>query len=512
MTDPANNTPEFSVSELSGAIKRTMEESFERVRVRGEISGYRGPHSSGHSYFCLKDQNAKIDAIVWKGTAGRLKFRPEEGMEVIATGKVTTYPNKSSYQIVIDQMEPAGVGALLAQLEARKRKLAAEGLFDPGRKRAIPFLPLVIGVITSPTGAVIRDIIHRIEDRFPRHVLLWPVRVQGETCAAEVAAAIEGFNALTADGDLPRPDVLIVARGGGSLEDLWGFNEEMVARAAAASGIPLISAVGHETDTTLIDFASDRRAPTPTGAAEFAVPVRTELLATCRDLAGRLGASLLRLLERRRSELRSASRALPGAEALLGMPRQRVDMAGHKLPGALRRGLNRRELEFGALIRRLASQSPHARLGRFRERLDAFDARLNAALRNSQQRERQKLATGRDRLQGLCTQLVRAGHLSIERKRRSLAEQSGLLNTLGYRQVLARGYAIVRDADGRPLRLAGAIEEGMRLDIGFVDGHVAAVAGAGLRDGEALAAPSLQKPARPTTTPAKKNAGQGSLF
>ncbi len=271
------NAHEFTVSELSAALKRTVEDSYGHVRVRGEISGFRGPHASGHCYFALKDDSAKIEAVIWKGVNGRMRFKPQEGLEVIATGKLTTYPGSSKYQIVIEALEPAGVGALMALLEERKKKLAAEGLFDEARKKALPWLPEVIGVITSPTGAVIRDILHRLEDRFPRRVLVWPVRVQGEDSAEQVSAAINGFNALPEGGKIPRPDLLIVARGGGSLEDLWAFNEEIVVRAAAASKIPLISAVGHETDVTLIDFAADRRAPTPTAAAEMAVPVRAEL-------------------------------------------------------------------------------------------------------------------------------------------------------------------------------------------------------------------------------------------
>src|SRR6478752_5390419 len=282
-----SNAPEWSVSDLAGALKRTLEEAFGYVRLRGEISGYRGPHSSGHAYFCIKDQNARIDAVIWKGAFAKLKIRPEEGMEVIATGRITTYPRSSKYQIVVETLEPAGVGALMALLEERRRRLAAEGLFDEGRKQLIPYLPRVVGVVTSPTGAVIRDILHRLEDRFPRHVLVWPVRVQGETSAAEVANAIAGFNALAQGGRIPRPDVIIVARGGGSLEDLMSFNEEVVVRAAATSGIPLVSAVGHETDWTLIDHAADLRAPTPTGAAEKVVPVRAELMSFVADLSRR---------------------------------------------------------------------------------------------------------------------------------------------------------------------------------------------------------------------------------
>src|SRR5215813_12170072 len=264
MNEPRLNIPEWTVSELSAALKRTVEHTFSLVRVRGEISGYRGPHSSGHADFALKDDSARIDAVVWGTAFARMRIRPEEGLEVIATGRLTTYPGRSTYQIVIDTLEPAGLGALMALLEQRKQKFAAEGLFDEARKQLLPFLPAVIGVVTSPTGAVIRDILHRLSDRFPRHVLVWPVRVQGDTSAAEVARAIHGFNALPERGPLPRPELIIVARGGGSLEDLWSFNEEIVVRAAAASMIPLISAVGHETDITLIDFAADKRAPTPT--------------------------------------------------------------------------------------------------------------------------------------------------------------------------------------------------------------------------------------------------------
>src|SRR5205085_2782794 len=305
------NAPEFTVSELSSALRRTVEDAYGHVRVRGEISGFRGAHSSGHCYFALKDENAKIEAVIWKSALYRMRFKPQEGLEVIATGKLTTYPGSSKYQIVIEALEPAGVGALMALMEARKKKLAAEGLFDEARKQLLPWLPEVIGVVTSPTGAVIRDILHRLADRFPRRVLVWPVRVQGETCAEEVVAAIRGFNALGADGSIPRPHVIIVARGGGSLEDLWGFNEEIVARAAAASAIPLVSAVGHETDWTLIDHAADLRAPTPTGAAELVVPVFSDLLRSVTELTLRHRDCMLRGLERRRGELRSAARAMP---------------------------------------------------------------------------------------------------------------------------------------------------------------------------------------------------------
>ncbi|HET7335587.1 MAG TPA: exodeoxyribonuclease VII large subunit, partial [Rhizomicrobium sp.] len=327
MSETANppdgaNLPEFSVSEISAALKRTVEDSFPFVRVRGEISGLKFA-SSGHVYFDLKDDKAVINAIIWRGVAGKLRQKPEAGIEVVVTGRVTTYPGSSRYQIIVERLELAGLGALMALLEQRKKKLAAEGLFAPERKRPLPFLPEVIGVISSPTGAVIRDIMHRLTERFPRRVILWPVAVQGDRAAAEIAAAIDGFNALEVSGKIPRPDVLIVARGGGSIEDLMAFNEEIVVRAAAASAIPLISAVGHETDTTLIDFASDRRAPTPTAAAEIAVPVRADLLGQVMDLARRQYNGFTRAMSERRARLQSVVRVLPRAEALFAPERKR---------------------------------------------------------------------------------------------------------------------------------------------------------------------------------------------
>src|SRR5580704_2503631 len=301
---PLANIPEWSVSELSAALKKTVEDAYGYVRVRGEVSGFRGASPSGHVYFRLKDDRAVLEGVIWKGVWGRMRVKPEEGLDVIVAGKLTTFAGSSKYQIVIDTLEPAGIGALMKLLEERKKKLAAEGLFDEARKQLIPFLPNVIGVVTSPTGAVIRDILHRLADRFPRRVLVWPVRVQGESSAAEVANAIKGFNALPEGGPLPRPDLIIVARGGGSLEDLLSFSDEAVVRAAAESMIPLISAVGHETDITLIDFAADKRAPTPTAAAEMAVPVRSELLVNVSTLGRRVMVSWQRAQESRRNELR----------------------------------------------------------------------------------------------------------------------------------------------------------------------------------------------------------------
>jgi exodeoxyribonuclease VII large subunit len=521
MPEPVTNTPEFTVSELAGALKRTIEETFSLVRLRGEISNYRGPHSSGHAYFCLKDQNARIDAVIWKSTFLRLKTKPEEGLEVIATGKVTTFPGKSAYQIVIESLEPAGIGALMALLEERRRKLAAEGLFDEARRRPLPFLPNVIGVVTSPTGSVIRDILHRIGERFPRHVLVWPVRVQGETCAQEVAAAIDGFNGLSFDGAPRRPDIIIVARGGGSLEDLWGFNDEIVARAAAASQIPLISAIGHETDWTLLDFVADLRAPTPTGAAEKSVPVKIELAAALVDLGRRHGGAALRAIVQRRSEWRALVRALPRAEDIFALARQRCDRASAQLSNFVATALDRRRIALGQLAHRLANQAPQAKMARAGQRLEALDHRLRHGLTVAKDRRRQELFHASRRLRGalaartrLETERIAAGwqtivrldrrmlnlvHTGLERRRTALAAREKLLDSLGYRQVLARGFTLVRNAEGRPLRLAAEVEPNTRLDIEFADGHRTAIA--------------TDKPSRETKfAEVKKKNAQGSLF
>jgi exodeoxyribonuclease VII large subunit len=331
---PGDKSPALSVSELSGVLKRTIETAFGQVRVRGEISGFKR-HASGHCYFTLKDENACIDAVIWRGGAGALAFRPEDGAEVIARGKLTIYPGRSKYQIVVERMELAGEGALLALLERRRQALAAEGLFDPARKRKLPFLPQVIGVVTSPTGAVIRDILHRLADRCPTRVIVWPVPVQGEGAAEKVAGAIRGFGSLDGAGELPRPDLLIVARGGGAIEDLWAFNEEEVVRAAAESPIPLISAVGHETDTTLIDHAADLRAPTPTAAAELAVPVRAELFALLADRSQRARDCVARQVDRARERLELTGRRWPEPHAIFAPAIQRVDELGERLPRAL---------------------------------------------------------------------------------------------------------------------------------------------------------------------------------
>src|SRR3954464_7463394 len=376
MKEPRLNIVEWSVSELSSALKRTVEDAYGHVRVRGEVSGFKGPSPSGHCYFRLKDDKAVIEAVIWKREFARMRMPPQEGLEVVVTGRLTTFSGSSKYQIVIDTLEPAGLGALMALLEERKRKLAAEGLFEAARKQLLPFLPNVVGVITSPTGAVIRDILHRLADRFPRRVVVWPVKVQGEGAAEQVAAAIRGFNALPEGGRIRRPDLLIVARGGGSLEDLWSFNEEIVVRAAAESMIPLISAVGHETDVTLIDFAADKRAPTPTAAAEMAVPVRSELFVEVESLARRTMVCWQRGQESRRNELRAAARALPGLSELLAIPRQRLDGATVSLPRALRANTHAHFRRFAQVSARLTLRVLRAQVAHAAQRLTTSGERM----------------------------------------------------------------------------------------------------------------------------------------
>ena len=472
-TEARTNLPEITVSELSASLKRTVEEAYPFVRLRGEVSGYRGPHSSGHCYFSLKDANARIEAVIWKGAFGRLRFKPEEGLEVIASGKVTTYPGSSKYQIVIEAIEPAGAGALMALLEERKRKLKAEGLFEDARKKPLPYLPRVVGVVTSPTGAVLRDILHRLADRCPCHVLVWPVRVQGETSAAEVAAAITGFNALDVGGKIPRPDVLIVARGGGSLEDLWSFNEEIVARAAAASDIPLVSAVGHETDFTLIDFVADRRAPTPSAAAEMVVPVRVELLSGVGACGARLIGAVGRHVQRLRADVRGLARGLPAADTVLAMPRQRLDAVGERLPRALRANAHAHRVQF--------------------ER---------ASARHTPRALRAQIVHVRDRLRALAERGTRCIAVARERRGARLEAMTQLLNALGYHKVLERGFALVRDAAGGPIRSAARVGANDPLDIEFADGRVAAVATGG----------TSAKQRRETEKKVPGKGGQGSLF
>jgi exodeoxyribonuclease VII large subunit len=465
---PLSNLPEYSVSEISGALKRTVEENFALVRVRGEVSGLKF-HSSGHVYFDLKDDKACLNAVIWRTTAARLRVKPQAGLEVVCTGKLSTYPGSSRYQIIVEQVELAGLGALMAMLDERRKRLAAEGLFDVTRKKALPFLPEVIGVITSPTGAVIRDIMHRLEARFPRRVLLWPVAVQGERAAGEIAAAIAGFNAPL--GCLPKPDLLIVARGGGSVEDLMAFNDEAVVRAAAASLIPLISAVGHETDTTLIDFAADVRAPTPTAAAEMAVPVRVELLAQTLDFQRRMLNGFNKGLADRQRHLTQLARVLPRPEALFATPRQRLDHAGERLGGSLRQNLS----EHGAgLLKTATLLRPRAIADR--------------------------IALGRERAAALGDRSRRAQAARLAEARKHLAGLSRVLDGISYRAVLERGFALVRGEDGELRRRAATIKPGEALTLVFSDGETK-IAGEG--DGK-----SDKKLSRAKKSPVD----QGSLF
>lgn len=442
---PTHNQPEYTVSEVSSKLKRVVEDNFGHVRVRGEISGLSRP-KSGHMYLALKDENAVMDGVCWKGVASRFTFQPEDGLEVICTGRISTYPGRSKYQIIIENMEPAGAGALMALLEKRKAALQAEGLFDPAHKKALPFMPRTIGVVTSPTGAVIRDILHRIADRFPCHVLVWPVMVQGEGAAEQIASAINGFNALPKGGNIPQPDLLIVARGGGSLEDLWCFNEEVVVRAAAASRIPLISAVGHETDTTLIDYASDRRAPTPTAAAEMAVPVREEWLLTVREHGMRMDRSVLRYLEDRRAKVEGLARGLPRPVTLMEHATQRLDDWSERLAASLPQLISRKQdrlTQAGAGLR-----LPHLQreIARYQESLGDYQRRMNGAY-----------------LQKLTRREERLSHLMQ------------LLDSYHYKKVLARGYAIVRSVEGELVASSADASQAGALELEFHDGKVAAL-------------------------------------
>jgi exodeoxyribonuclease VII large subunit len=499
LLNPRSNQPELSVGEIARAIKGLLEGEFGRVRVRGEISGFKKA-GSGHLYFRLKDDDAVLDAVCWRGAAGKLGVVPQDGMEVIVTGKVTGYPSRSNYQIVVDQMEIAGEGALLKLLEDRRKALAAEGLFAPERKAPLPFLPSVIGVVSSPTGAVIRDILHRLRDRCPRHVLLWPVLVQGENAAAQVASAIRGFNALPANGSgpVPRPEVLIVARGGGSLEDLWAFNEEVVVRAAAESDIPLISAVGHETDTTLIDFASDRRAPTPTAAAEMAVPVLGDLIGQLGQLQQRLGGSAWRGLEERALRVQSAGRGLPEPVALVEQAAQRVDDLTERLAFALRARL------IGA------AQAVQATAGRLRHPREVLALKEQAVLGSGKaldQAARQHLRTTEHALARVdaARRLPVASVRRLDDLERRLGHASALLDSYSYERVLDRGFVLVRGPEG-PVTVAEQATAGLAVTLQFKGGESRGAVIDGDAGGKAPAA-KRKKPAPPTD-----GTGQGRLL
>ena len=465
----AGNAPAYSVSELAFALKRTLEDAYGFVRLRGEISKVTR-HASGHVYLTLKDDKACIDAVVWKGSVRALKAQPEQGLEVIATGRITTYPARSAYQMVIESLEPAGVGALLAQLERLKARLRAEGLFEPGRKRALPSHPAVIGVITSPTGAVIRDILHRLAERWPTQVVVWPVVVQGERAAADVAAAIAGFNALAPGGPVARPELLIVARGGGSVEDLWPFNDEALARAAAASAIPLISAVGHETDTTLIDFVSDRRAPTPTAAAEIATPVLAELRALVLDYGRRTYRCTHHQLETRRTRLTGAARGLPRPADLLALASQRFDLAAGRLSAALERNAAVHERDLTRTAARLAPAMLRAPLRAKAQRLAALGERLQSAASRAPDAWRRAA-----RLPQLEARLAAAATRTIVRADQRLAHLEQLRASFNPDRPLALGFARVHHADGRLVRSGGELGAGEALQLMFFDKKPVAV-------------------------------------
>ena len=469
LDQPGANIPEYTVSDISGAVKRTLEGAFGRIRVRGEITELKR-YGSGHIYFSLKDEGAKLSGVIWKGTVSRLGLEPENGVEVIATGRISSYGERSSYQLIVERMEYAGAGALLARIEMLRVRLTAEGLFDPERKQALPRLPGIIGVVTSAQGAVLQDIRTTILRRFARRVLVWPVPVQGEGAAGKIAAAIAGFDRLTPGGPVPRPDVLIVARGGGSLEDLMAFNEEIVVRAVAACRIPLISAVGHETDTTLIDFAADRRAPTPTAAAELAVPMRTELLADLAHRHARITGALARAQQHGRLRLDRAVHGLPDLPALLGTARQRLDDRAQRLVMALPNLVAARRSALARAERHMPD--PHTLLASRRSRLVLSDAHLKAALRQAVQRRQSLAARVLSRLNDAP---LRGGLREATARLQGLAAR---LESVSHTQVLARGYVLVHGAGGHPVTSAGAVRPSARLRLQFADGEVGVTADA----------------------------------
>ncbi|MGR3616836.1 MAG: exodeoxyribonuclease VII large subunit [Paracoccaceae bacterium] len=512
---PGQNMPEFTVSEVSGEVKRTLESQFGRIRVKGEV-GRVFVARSGHLYYDIKDDRNVLACTTWKGQVSGLSVVPEEGLEVVVTGRLTAFGAQSKYNLNVDEVAVAGQGALMALLEKRKKQLEAEGLFAAERKQALPYLPQVIGVVTSPSGAVIRDILHRLRDRFPRKVLVWPVAVQGANCAPEVARAIDGFNQLTPGGALPRPDLIIVARGGGSVEDLWGFNEEIVARAVSASQIPLISAVGHETDTTLIDFVSDRRAPTPTAAAEHAVPVRLELLAWAEAAQARLSRAAGLAIQTRQQRLSDLSRALPRPDSLLDSPRQRLDQATDQLPKALIRSVQARKLLLSERTAGLRPSVLNRRIKAEQDRLDRRSGQMVPALSRVVDRGKERLSARADRLrpqrleqevdrhkqklEALTQRLSRAGTAQMRHLSDQLEAIDRQREILGYRATLSRGYAVVR-GDGALVTSHVDAQKAKSLEIEFSDGRVSVGAQAG---------------AAPVTPPKKRTPSdpndQGSLF
>lgn len=429
-----SNVPEMSVADLANSLKRTLEDTFSHIRVRGELSGIKIA-ASGHLYGDIKDVDANINIVCWRGTLSKLPIRPEEGMDVIITGRVSSYAKSSRYQIIIEKMELAGEGALLKMLEERKKKLAAEGLFDPARKKPLPFMPSRIGVITSPTGAVIRDIMHRLRDRFPSHVLVYPVPVQGQGADQKITDAINGFNQLNVE---LRPDLLIIARGGGSLEDLMAFNEENLIRAVAASNIPVISAVGHETDTTLIDYAADLRAPTPTAAAEMAVPIRLDLMAQLQNNQDRLMKGASRLLSEQKNNLKNLTARLGDPRKILESKTQTIDFLSEKLSNSLRRQLHTKQTNLQNTASKLVN--PKFLIDQKRQSVAYLEGRLQKTMP-------QKITEAQNRLN------------SLDR----------MLSSLSPKSVLSRGYALVYDENGRLIRSPNTLKDGDALQIEFAD-------------------------------------------
>lgn len=488
--DAGQNMTEFSVSDLSQAIKNTLESRFSHVRVRGEISQPRFP-GSGHCYLSLKDDKSVLAAVVWRGQLSKMDLTPEEGMEVIAQGRLTSFPGQSKYQLIIETLELAGQGALLKQLEQLRQKLLTEGLFAPERKQSLPFLPQTIGVVTSPTGAVIRDILHRLADRFPRHVLVWPVRVQGKGSAAEVSAAIRGFSALPTRSDLAnrqkqgeniehliaRPDLLIVARGGGSLEDLWSFNEEIVVRAVADCPIPVISAVGHETDTTLIDYAADQRAPTPTAAAEMAVPVRRDLWMNCRQLGQRAYTALMRQGQEYQARLVAMSRGLPNPQRMLEDNNQRLDM----IDGRAKQAMSYRIAAMRQHLSALVPLHPSQTVARSRQDLSVLSQRLQQAMTTQLGKQQIKLtgmrvAPPKAQLQAAgqrlsyLSDITQLSQRQIDQTRQRLLDYERLLNSYSHKKILARGYAVIWSEDKKPLTTIAELQQQQGVTVEMQDG------------------------------------------
>lgn len=521
--NPTHNQPEMTVTQLSSLLKRTVEDAFSYIRIRGEISSLKKA-ASGHIYLNLKDDSSTLNAIIWKGVASKLSLTPEDGIEVICTGKITTYGARSNYQMVIETMELAGKGALMALLEKRKQQFIQEGLFEPDRKQPLPYLPTTIGVVTSPTGAVIRDILHRISDRFPVHILLWPVSVQGNTAKHDIAAAIEGFNHLPQTGHIPKPDILIVARGGGSLEDLWAFNEEEVVRAVAASKLPIISAVGHETDTTLIDFAADKRAPTPTAAAEMAVPVRQDLQLTLLDYDKRLLGRIHQFLEDKRIHIDALSRAIASPEQFINTQLQRLDDWSERLSQSLPNIIEHKERDFNHLQTRLSPHiitqfiarkrdylhalslpSPKDKLQHYADRIEHLTNQLDHYFTAKLKQSEHQLQLSS---QKLSPSLVT---VKIEQTIQSLTLQAKLLDSYHYKKVLERGYALIWDDNGQHISSANSLQKQTYFTVEYADGKVDAT------PKHADEPPSTR--ALQTSSPRKKrnatphdNGNQGSLF